>query len=116
MLAGIGMAARYGLQDIRWQGRGNFMKTLTVLLAIVISVCAITAAAAGGYHLLQKVSVPGDEGWDYCIVDAAGRRVYISHSSHVMVLNADTGEVAGTIEKTDGVHGIAIAADLGRGF
>jgi DNA-binding beta-propeller fold protein YncE len=69
-----------------------------------------------GYKLLKTVSVPGDGGWDYLIVDDAGRRVYLSHSNQVDVLDADSGEVKGTIADTKGVHGIAIASDLGRGF
>jgi DNA-binding beta-propeller fold protein YncE len=56
--------------------------------------------------------VGGDEGW----VDSAARHVYVSHGSHVVVLDADSGAVAGDIPDTQGVHGIAIAADLGRGF
>jgi DNA-binding beta-propeller fold protein YncE len=92
------------------------MKFYFALLTILLSAIAITASAAGGYHLLKTVPVPGDEGWDYCIVNSDARRVFFSHSSHVVVMNADSGAVVGMIEKTDGVHGIAIASDLGRGF
>jgi DNA-binding beta-propeller fold protein YncE len=49
-------------------------------------------------------------------VDSEARRVYVSHGTHVVVLNADTYAVAGDIPDTQGVHGIAIAAELGRGF
>ena len=51
-------------------------------------------------------------GFDYSIVDSAGRRLYVSHSTHVVVLDADSGEVVGNIPNTDGVHGIAPAPDL----
>jgi DNA-binding beta-propeller fold protein YncE len=60
--------------------------------------------------------VPGDEGWDYTAVDSGARRVYISHGSHVVVMNADTYAIEGDIPDTAGVHGIAVADDLGRGF
>ncbi len=59
---------------------------------------------------------PATAGWDYLTVDAAGRSVYISHGNQVDVLDADSGEIKGTIPDTKGVHGIAVAADLGRGF
>ncbi|HEX4592086.1 MAG TPA: hypothetical protein VH120_19285, partial [Gemmataceae bacterium] len=74
------------------------------------------AAAPESYHLLKTVPIPGDGGWDYVSVDSAARRVYVSHASRVEVLDADSGAVVGHIADTAGVHGIAVAADLGRGF
>ena len=71
---------------------------------------------ASGYHVIKTVSVPGDEGWDYVYVDSDARRVYISHATHVVVMNADTYAIEGDIPDTPGVHGIAVAPDLGRGF
>jgi DNA-binding beta-propeller fold protein YncE len=66
--------------------------------------------------VIKTVSVPGEEGWDYLAVDSDARRVYISHGSHVVVMNADTYAIEGDIPDTQGVHGIAMARDLGRGF
>jgi YVTN family beta-propeller protein len=86
------------------------------MLVLLTAGAVARAADTEGYHLLKKVSVPGDGGWDYLIVDEAGRRVYISHATQVEVLDADSYEVKGTIPDTKGVHGIAIASDLGRGF
>ena len=60
--------------------------------------------------------MPGNGSWDYLTVDPAARRVYISHATQVDVLNADSGELVGTILNTPGVHGIALAPELGRGF
>jgi DNA-binding beta-propeller fold protein YncE len=68
------------------------------------------------YRLIKTVTVSGDEGWDYLTVDAEARRVYISHGSHVVVMDADSYAVVGDIPDTQGVHGIALADDLGRGF
>ena len=69
-----------------------------------------------GYHLVKTVPIGGDGGWDYCIVDSDARRVYVSHATHVVVLDADTDAIVGDIPDTQGVHGIALARDLGRGF
>jgi DNA-binding beta-propeller fold protein YncE len=85
-------------------------------VVFVLAALALAASAAGGYHLLKTTPVGGDEGWDYCTVDAGARKLFVSHGGQVVVINADTGEVTGKIENTDGVHGIAIADDLGRGF
>lgn len=76
-----------------------------------------TAAPSGpGYHLLKKFEAGGEGGWDYLTVDSAARRLYVSRSTRVMVFDADTGKSIGEIPDTAGVHGIAIASDLGRGF
>ena len=103
----------------------NRFAALTILgsLSVAMILCAglYTRAAApapgpSGYHLIKSVPVPGDEGWDYLAVDSDARRVYISHGSHVVVMNADTYAIEGDIPDTAGVHGIALAPDLGRGF
>ena len=73
-------------------------------------------AAPPAYHLIKKVTLGGEGGWDYLTLDAASRRLYISRGTHVMVVNADTYRVVGDIPNTDGVHGIALAPSLGRGF
>src|SRR6266849_7987929 len=94
---------------------------LAALSAVALfSAAAFSRAAAkpgaSGYHVIKTVSVPGDEGWDYVYVDSDARRVYISHASHTVVMNADSYAIEGDIPDTPGVHGIAIASDLGRGF
>ena len=91
------------------------LSAATILCAGLMSGAA-PAPGPSGYHVVKTVSIPGDEGWDYLSVDAAARRVYISHGSHVVVMNADTYAVEGDVPDTQGVHGIALAPDLGRGF
>jgi len=92
-------------------------------LAVAIIFCAIAfsqaagpAPAASGYHVIKTIPVGGEGGWDYIYVDSDARRVYVSRGTHVMVLDADTYAVVGDIPDTQGVHGVAIASDLGRGF
>jgi hypothetical protein len=106
--------------------RENKMRKYSTLLAIAILALAaipvvgsflwVAAAGSSGYHVIKTVSVAGDDGWDYLVVDSDARRVYISHGTHVVVMNADTYAIEGDIPDTPGVHGIAIASDLGRGF
>ncbi|HXC18132.1 MAG TPA: hypothetical protein VNV60_11890 [Holophagaceae bacterium] len=67
-------------------------------------------------HVLHTYALGGDGGWDYLNIDSAARRLYISRGTHVMVVDADTGKVVGDIDDTQGVHGIALAPDLGLGF
>src|SRR5271170_3313519 len=87
-----------------------------ILGAGLLSRAAPPAPGPSGYHVIKTVPIPGDEGWDYLTVDVTARRVYISHGSHVVVMDADTYAIVGDIPDTKGVHGIAIASDLGRGF
>jgi len=76
--------------------------------------------AASGYHLIKTISLPpapgGGEYYDYISVDAAARRVYVSHGTEVVILNADDYTVVGKIEGLTRCHGIAVAKDLGKGF
>src|ERR1700674_5742739 len=84
---------------------------------ISLSLAAVALAAAGpGYHVIKTYKVGGEGGWDYLTADSDARRIYISRSTHVMVFDADSGKSVGDIADTPGVHGIALAPELGRGF
>jgi DNA-binding beta-propeller fold protein YncE len=85
-------------------------------MAALLLAAAAVAAAGPGYHIIATYKLGGDGGWDYLTVDAAARRFYISRATHVMVVDADSGKSVGDIADTPGVHGIALAAELGRGF
>jgi len=89
---------------------------LMALAATALIAPEVSAAPEANYHIIKKVALPGPTGWDYVFVDASARRVYVSQSTQVDVLDADTFEPVGTIPNTPGVHGIAIAAEFGRGF
>jgi DNA-binding beta-propeller fold protein YncE len=93
------------------------MKSLRWKLVITLSLAAIAFAESGpGYHVLKTYKVGGEGGWDYLVNDASARRLYLSRGTHVMVLDSDSGKSIGEIGDTPGVHGIALAPDLGRGF
>src|SRR5580658_10326741 len=77
---------------------------------------AIVATAADSYHLLKKIPIPGDGGWDYVAADSDARRLYVSHNTEIVVLDLDSGAVAGKIEGGPDLHGAAIASEFGRGF
>jgi YVTN family beta-propeller protein len=87
-----------------------------VLFLVCAALLASAACPATNYQLTKKVALPGTGGWDYVAVDAAGRRVYIAHTTQVDVLDADSLAVVGTIPHVAGAHGVAIAAEFGRGY
>ncbi len=87
------------------------------LVSIIgLSVAAVTLIASPAYHVTATYKLGGDGGWDYLTADSDARRVYISRGTHVMVIDADSGKSVGDIADTQGVHGIALAPELGRGF
>jgi YVTN family beta-propeller protein len=96
------------------------MKYTSALAALVLGLAVAPTLAAPSapvsYHLIQTFSPGGDTGWDYLTVDAQARRFYISRGTHMQVLDADTGKLLGDIPSLSGVHGIALAPSLGRGF
>ena len=97
-----------------------FVVATTILSVAAILFLADPAQAVppgpSGYHVVKIVPIGGAGKWDYCVVDPVARRLYISHGTHVVVLDADSNTVVGDIPDTLGVHGIALAPDLGRGF
>ncbi len=69
------------------------------------------------YHFLTKIDVGGDEGfWDYLTADPQAHRLYVSHGTNIVVIDTEKNAVVGRIDSLPGVHGIAVARDLGRGF
>jgi len=88
-----------------------------LLLAFALPQHDASAEKSGARHAVDaRWKLGGTGGWDLLEIDGAARRLYVSHSDRVVVLDADNGKIAGEIPHTDGVHGIAIAPDLGRGF
>jgi len=90
---------------------------MTKRLILTSLLCALALSAAPpDYHVIRKIHLGGEGFWDYLTADSSARRLYVSHGTHVMVVDLDTDKVVGDIPDTQGVHGIAVADDLGRGF
>src|SRR5512137_2668541 len=98
------------------------MKTLRPTLCLMLLAAGLPGlqatlpAAEGPYKPLAEIKVGGEGGWDYLAVDAAARRLYVSHATKVVVIDLDKNTVVGEIAPAPGVHGIAIAPELGRVF
>jgi DNA-binding beta-propeller fold protein YncE len=90
-------------------------------LVAVLTLAGLAAVPAlhaqdGSYKFAREIQIGGEGGWDYASVDAAAHRLYVSHATKVVVIDTQANKVIGEIPDTPGVHGFAIAADLGRGF
>ena len=88
----------------------------TPLLLILAAAAVLPIHAAPTYKVVGKIKIGGAGRWDYAYVDSANHRLYISHGTQTDVVDTATDKLVGTIPDTKGVHGIAVAADLGRGF
>jgi DNA-binding beta-propeller fold protein YncE len=89
-----------------------FLRSFPAALFVVL---AATLLAQGGYHLIKRIPISGDYGWDYLTADSEGRRLYVSHDKEVVVLDLDSEAIVGKIPGSD-VHGIAVVSSLNRGF
>jgi len=91
-----------------------------VLCAAVAVALVVGTVAAAGYHLLKKIPVAGDYGWDYASADTDGRRLYVGHAKEVVVIDLDSGAVVGKVGGAGGsyddMHGATVAREFGRGF
>ena len=97
------------------------MKTFNQIISVaVLAVVSMTAplvcSAATSYRLLKEIPVGGEGGWDYLAVDQYARRLYVSHGTKAIVIDMEADKVVGEIPDTPGIHGFAIAPDLGRCF
>jgi YVTN family beta-propeller protein len=83
---------------------------------LLLPLLAAAQAAPAGFHVARSIAIGGEGGWDYLTVDSAAHRLYVSHATRVHVVDTEKGAVVGEIPDTQGVHGIALAPELGRGF
>lgn len=83
---------------------------------VIGCVSASLLFGAVSYKLSKSIPISGEGGWDYLYADSANRRLYVSHATEVVALDLNTAAVVGKIPGTNGVHGIAVADDLNRGF
>ena len=94
------------------------MNRYLLLLLTCSLLCAVSFAATPpvNYHLLKKIAVGGEGGWDYLSFDSTTQRLYLSRSTRLTVVDVKKGKVVGEIANTPGVHGAALAPKLHRGF
>ncbi len=93
------------------------MKKLIFLIATVFTTTNFfSQAAASEYKISKRIKTGVDAGWDYLIVDEPTQRLFVSHGTITQVVDIKSGTLLSTIADTKGVHGIAIANDLNKGF
>ena len=100
----------------RWSSARCCVWTWSLASLLLFSLTVVYAASEGGYRVIRKIAVGGDGAWDDLTLDPVAHRIYLSRSTHVMVLDEQSGKVIGDIPDTKGVHGIALAPEFDRGY
>jgi len=102
--------------------QSKFLGTLgwAILVAfplLLLSPVLVSAAPQdSGYKVIRTIKLGGEGNWDYVTVDGDARRVYIPRSTHIMVVDEDSGKLVGDITGMNGLHGVAVATEFNRGF
>jgi DNA-binding beta-propeller fold protein YncE len=92
------------------------MRKRTCSVVIAAGLATACCQAEEVYRFIKEIPVGGQGGWDYLSVDSAGKRLYVSHASKAVVIDLAKDEVVGEVTNTPGIHGIAVAPALNRGF
>src|SRR3954451_4439741 len=85
-------------------------------LFLCLTVGVVLQGQEGPYHAGPVIQIGGEGGGDYLSIDSAAHRLYVSHATHVVVVDTQTNKVVGDIPDTPGVHGFAAVPDLGKGY
>ncbi len=97
--------------------QSRFLLSLgTAAATILAAPSSIHAQAAPGYHVIHRINTGGEGGWDYVTADPDGNRLFLSRGTHAMVIDLGRDSVVGDIPNTAGIHGVALAPELNRGF
>ena len=96
--------------------RAFSLHVMTVLALVSLAAGIGLHGQEGPYRFVKEIPIGAEGGWDYLSVDPVAHRLYVSHATKVVVIDTQAGKVVGEIPDTPGVHGFAIAADLGKGF
>jgi len=87
------------------------------LLVLLIGGLTVPAEEKdSGYHVVKKIELGGDGGWDYLTMDSAAGRLYVARANRVQIVDVEQGKLLSEIEKTPGVHGVALAPKHDKGF
>jgi DNA-binding beta-propeller fold protein YncE len=99
-----------------FQGRVCWAIVFAIALLIFYPAVFDAAPQNSGYRVIRTIHLGGEGNWDYVTVDSDARRIYIPRSTHIMVLNEDTGKLMTDIAGMNGLHGVAVAPEFNRGF
>jgi hypothetical protein len=82
----------------------------------ILAALALPAAGQAHWTVTKTLPIGGEGGWDYVTVDSPGHRLFVTRTTHTMVIDSQSGKTLGDIPGQKGSHGVALVPKLGRGF
>src|SRR6266478_1893876 len=92
------------------------LSTISCVILLITLMCGANAQAGGSYAVTKTLKVGGTGSWDYVTVDSANQRLYLTRTTHTMVLEGATGKLIADIPGQKRAHGVALVPGVGRGF
>src|SRR5665647_1405636 len=92
------------------------MKKTNLVFILLMLLSATTAFTQSNYQIVNRIHLEGNGGWDYLTLDEGSSRLFVSHGSVTQIIDLTKNKLLATIPDTKGVHGIALATDLNKGF
>src|SRR5262249_48327015 len=92
---------------------------MTRFLGCGLALLLVSSGVQAGppeYHVLRKIPLGGDGGWDYLTMDPAAQRLYIARANRVMVVDVKEDKLVGEVPNTSGIHGVALVPERKRGY
>ena len=90
--------------------------TLLATTFLLLGIAASAEPPDPGFKVLNKLAIGGEGSWDYLTIDPAAHRLYVPRGNRVLVIDVDAGKVVGEVSNTPGIHGVALAPKIKRGF
>ena len=97
---------------MKMKSKGHLLVAFSVLSLMSVTLCR----AGGPYHFIKEIPIGGEGGWDYLSIDSPAHRLYVSHGNEIVVVDLNNDKPVGAITNTPGVHGVAVAPELGLGI
>ena len=94
----------------------GYALTASALFLFLFASVTLARAQAINYHIVNTISLPGDDGWDYIFDDGSAHRLYVTRGSHLQIVDTKKGSLVGDIDGLNGIHGVAIDKKDGKGF
>jgi len=64
------------------------------------------------YAVIDRIHLPGAQGWDYLEADPAGHRLFVTRGDSVMVVDTRDGSLLTTLPGVQGAHGAVPVGDF----